>query len=392
MKNAKTEFDSWQSISLSLYMAIVGYGVMVGIPVISTAWAGKLGFTAEQVGRVAGADLGGLSIGAIITALIISRMNRRHLVLIGIFLTIVANYLCTIYDHYEVVLWLRALSGVGNGIYTAVAVAALGATIKPTRAYNFMLFAFAFSQAMEVRVLPQLSMDGIYWFFIGCFLITLLFIQWIVPYKVDNHDNNTITSSKKETLIPVYILWLCMAAIFISYINIGAYWVYIELASLSYGISESWTGGVLFWASLLTLVGCVFAAFFSKKYGLVKPLIGAQLMMIVIVGMLVNGITSINLLVSVFMFNFLWIFNDVFQMSTVATIDNKGSFAALIVGAQGLGQIVGPNIAASILGAQYGYSGVFLMCALTTALSVLVYLFMYKRLSLYAPKILTNPA
>jgi len=144
MKNAKTEFDSWQSISLSLYMAIVGYGVMVGIPVISTAWAGKLGFTAEQVGRVAGADLGGLSIGAIITALIISRMNRRHLVLIGIFLTIVANYLCTIYDHYEVVLWLRALSGVGNGIYTAVAVAALGATIKPTRAYNFMLFAFAF--------------------------------------------------------------------------------------------------------------------------------------------------------------------------------------------------------------------------------------------------------
>ena len=79
-------------------------------------------------------------------------------------------------------------------------------------------------------------------------------------------------------------------------------------------------------------------------------------------------------------------------MSTVATIDNKGSFAALIVGAQGLGQIVGPNIAASILGAQYGYSGVFLMCALTTALSVLVYLFMYKRLSLYAPKILTNPA
>ena len=44
MKNVKTEFDSWQSISLSLYMSIVGYGVMVGIPVISTAWAGKIRF------------------------------------------------------------------------------------------------------------------------------------------------------------------------------------------------------------------------------------------------------------------------------------------------------------------------------------------------------------
>ena len=387
MKRIKTEFDGWRSISLSLYMSIVGYGVMVGIPVISTAWAGKLGFTAEQVGRVAGADLGGLAFGAIITALVISKMNRRYLVLVGIILTIFANYLCTIYEHYDIVLWLRAISGIGNGIYTAVAVAALGATIKPTRAYNFMLFAFAFSQAMEIRVLPQLSMDGIYWFFIGWFLVTLLFIKWVVPFKAEDSSSKDIDSSKEETRIPTYILWLCMAAIFISYINIGAYWVYIELASLSYGIAEAWTGGVLFWGSLLTLIGCAFAAFFSNRYGLVKPLIGAQLMMIVIVGMLVSGISNISLLVSVFMFNFLWIFNDVFQMSTVATIDNKGSFAALIVGAQGLGQIVGPNIAASILGAEFGYGGVFFMCASATALSVIVYLFMYKRLRLYAPKL-----
>ena len=387
MKRIKTEFDGWRSISLSLYMSIVGYGVMVGIPVISTAWASKLGFTAEQVGRVAGADLGGLAFGAIITALVISKMNRRYLVLVGIILTIFANYLCTIYEHYDIVLWLRVISGIGNGIYTAVAVAALGATIKPTRAYNFMLFAFAFSQAMEIRVLPQLSMDGIYWFFIGWFLVTLLFIKWVVPFKAEDSSSKVIDSSKEETRIPTYILWLCMAAIFISYINIGAYWVYIELASLSYGISEAWTGGVLFWASLLTLIGCAFAAFFSNRYGLVKPLIGAQLMMIVIVGMLVSGISNMSLLVSVFMFNFLWIFNDVFQMSTVATIDNKGSFAALIVGAQGLGQIVGPNIAASILGAEFGYGGVFFMCASATALSVIVYLFMYKRLRLYAPKL-----
>jgi hypothetical protein len=46
-------------------MALVGYGVLVGIPVISTAWLELLGFTEVQVGRVAGADPGGLSLGAI---------------------------------------------------------------------------------------------------------------------------------------------------------------------------------------------------------------------------------------------------------------------------------------------------------------------------------------
>ena len=57
----RTVFDGWRSLSISLYMTLVGYAVLVGVPVISTAWVELLGFTEEQVGRVAGADLGGLS-------------------------------------------------------------------------------------------------------------------------------------------------------------------------------------------------------------------------------------------------------------------------------------------------------------------------------------------
>ena len=39
-------------------MALVGYGVLGGIPVISTAWIELLGFIDVQVGRVADADFG----------------------------------------------------------------------------------------------------------------------------------------------------------------------------------------------------------------------------------------------------------------------------------------------------------------------------------------------
>jgi len=75
-------------------------------------------------------------------------------------------------------------------------------------------------------------------------------------------------------------------------------------------------------------------------------------------------------------------------MATVATIDREGSFSALMPGAQGMGQIVGPNIAASILGANYGYGSVFFMCAIFTTLSILVYLIMRKRLEKYSPQLL----
>ena len=133
---------------LSLYMGLVGYGVMVGIPVISSAWSEKLGYTAEQVGRVAGADMGGLSLGAVVVAHHIEDEQKAFGCLR--FYYHFANYLCTVFEQYEIVLWLRVISGFGNGIYTGVAVAALGATIKPVRAFNLFLFAFAFSQALEI--------------------------------------------------------------------------------------------------------------------------------------------------------------------------------------------------------------------------------------------------
>lgn len=64
-----TVFAGWRSISISFYMALVGYGVLVGIPVISTAWVELPGFTEVQVGGVASADLGGLSLGAILISI-----------------------------------------------------------------------------------------------------------------------------------------------------------------------------------------------------------------------------------------------------------------------------------------------------------------------------------
>ncbi|MDP5070130.1 MAG: hypothetical protein NWQ45_04450, partial [Congregibacter sp.] len=78
--SVRTEFDNPRSLALSLYMSIVGYSVLAGIPVISSAWTSLLGFSEVQVGRVAGADLGGLSAGAILAAVFVARINRRTLV------------------------------------------------------------------------------------------------------------------------------------------------------------------------------------------------------------------------------------------------------------------------------------------------------------------------
>ena len=377
-----TAFDNWRSIVISLYMTLVGYGVLVGIPVISTAWVNLLGFSEVEVGRVAGADLGGLSLGAVLTAFFIARVNRRLLVLIGIAIAVLANGLCIKMVEYEQVLWLRLLAGIGSGIYTAVAVASLGASSKPARAYNLMLFAFAFSQAAEMQFLPMLSMEGIYWVFIICFLITLPFVGWIPAFadtKAQSLDQDTSSANVGQMPIPTYVPWLCLIAIAITYINIGAYWTYIELAALADQATPSWVSKILVWASFCSLVGCAFATVLSNRFGLIRPLLVALLSMALAVGLLANGITDQKIFISVFSFNFLWIFVDVYQMSTIANVDKTGRFASIIPAAQGVGQIIGPNIAASLLGLSLGYSAVFILGASAGIVALLIYAFIFMR-------------
>jgi len=371
-----TAFDGWRSLSISLYMTLVGYAVLVGVPVISTAWVELLGFTEEQVGRVAGADLGGLSLGAVFAALLVARINRRLLVLISVAIVILSNGMCMVYTDYETVLWLRVGAGFGSGIYTAVAVATLGGSSNPARAYNLMLFAFAFSQALEMQVLPMLSMNGIYLVFIGCYVAGLPFLHW-VPARPIEKVLADASQAARGPHVPAYIPWLVLAAIFFTYINIGSYWTYIELAALNAGIDGDYVGRLLVWTSFFSLVGCAVATVISNRFGLARPLLIALFSMAMVVGMLSFGINDINILVSMFSFNLLWIFVDVYQMATVANVDRSGAFASLMPGAQGLGQIVGPNVAASMLGAGLGYGRVFVMCSTAAIVGLLIYGAMY---------------
>ena len=379
--------DDWKSLIIALYMVLVGYGVLVGIPVISTAWVTKLGFTEVEVGRVAGMDLGGLAAGSVFTAWIIQKVNRRILVFFGIVIAVAANALCIRYVDYETVLYLRFMSGFGSGIYTSVAVAVFGMSIRPALAYNLMLFSFAFSQALEMQVLPQLSMNGIYMAFIVCFLITIPFLGWLQSYPVSrNSDQDQIQEQridKKLSLVP----WICLFAIFLTYINIGAYWTYIELAALDANTNADLVGSTLVWASFCSLLGCFIATLLSNRFGLIRPLLIALITMATGVGLLSFGITEPKFLMSVFTFNLLWIFTDVYQMGSLANFDHGGRYSAYLPASQGLGQIVGPNLAASILSLNLGYESVFMMCWAAAMLAMVIYWLLHRYLRANQPEL-----
>jgi predicted MFS family arabinose efflux permease len=394
----RTIFDDWRSLTIGIYMALVGYAVMVGLPVISTAWVENLGFTEVEVGRVAGADLGGLAIGAVISALFVATVNRRYMAAGAALVAIAANALCIVYQSYEAVLWLRLLAGIGAGVYTGIAVATIGGHSRPAFAFGLELFAFAGSQGAELKLLPYLTMEGIYIALIVTYVIGLLFISWLPKHPVEKALDVEVDIEEpggehhaEHRHVPAYVPWLVLTAIVLTYVNIGAYWTYIELSTVDSDASQEWVASMLWISSVFSVIGCLFAVLLSNRYGLARPLLVTLVFQAGIVFMLTFGITNATVAFSMFFFNFCWIFVDIYQAATIANVDHSGRFPAMIPAAQGLGNFLGPNIAASVLAWNFGYNGVFIMCAAASIAAMLVYLYMYLMLKKSIPALADAP-
>lgn len=380
----KTEFDRWQSLTIGIYMALTGYAVMVGLPVISTSWVTNLGFSDEQVGYVASADLLGLAIGAVLAYFVVARFDRRWLTLVSAGIAIAANLLCIYYQSYEATLGLRFAAGTGSGIYTGIAVATIGGHSRPAFAFGMELFAFAGSQGAELKFLPYLSIEGMYLAFAAAFAIGLLFITWLprrpaestldVELDIEEPDGDHHVESRH---VPRYVPWLVLTAVVFTYINIGAYWTYIELSTVDSQASPEWVASMLVYTSVFSVIGCLFAVLLSNRFGLARPLLVTLVFQATIVAMLVLGITNATVAFSMFAFNFCWIFVDIYQAATIANVDRSGRYVALLPAAQGLGNGIGPAIAASVLSLGLGYNGVFIMCAVASLVAMGVYLYMY---------------
>jgi predicted MFS family arabinose efflux permease len=382
---APTAFDKWQTVAIAIFIALIGYTVMVSFPVLATALVEKAGFSEVEVGQIWGADMLGFSVGAILVAFVVAGMNRRTIILVGVVLAVVANALCLVLDSYYAMIALRAAAGVGSGIFTAVSVVTLGGTTKPVVAFNLLLFGFAFSTAAELHFLPRLTMNEIYIFFMILAALCALLVRWI-PERPLNAEELALQEAGEDHVedwhVPRILPVICLIAVCFTYINIGGYYAYIELGALHDGVSVEWTGPVLTWSSIFAIVGCALA-YLATRWGLFKPLFISLITMGIVVAMPATGFSEVLFAVSVFGFMTLWTFIDVYQSAMLSHMDRAGSLVALLPSVQGFGQFIGPYLAAWVLTDQLKYREMFLvsgsMAFIALALYVLVSLFVRKR-------------
>jgi len=386
-------FDQPKAILAAVIISIVGNAVFIGMPMLVGSLADTLGFNDQQLGWLASADLMGIFVASIAASLLVNRVNRQILVYVGITVAILANYSSSIFHDFNSLFIIRIIAGLGEGMCYSIGVATIAGTHKTARNFSILLFVLVAVNAVELYTFPAISdkwgVDGIFIFFCAAFVITYFFVPWLPSSNKEASNQEIVTEAKQghKTTIPVWIPWLCLAAVACVYINVGAFWAFIERLGADANLSDDFISNTLALGTLFTLSGCAIATWMGNKYGQSKPLIAAFALMTAILFLLAFKVTPVSYVIAATVFNFCWLFIDVFQLGTIGNIDHSGKYAALVPGAQGFTQSISPAVAGYILSQGYGYAGVMMLCALGTISAMIIYTIVYAKLKQIAPDI-----
>jgi len=384
-------FDTPMAIAAAIIISFVGNAVVIGMPMLVGALADNLDFSEQQLGWLASADLGGMFLASILASMVITRVNRRHLAMMGIVIAIIANLLSAQFHDFNTLFYTRVIAGIGGGICYSLGVGCLAGTHHTARNFSLLMFALVAINAIELYTFPILSdawgINGIYYMFCLAFSLCLFAIPKLPSFKEKSNSVTTETSSDSTIKIPSYLPKLCLAAVCSFYITIGSFWAYIERAGVDAGLSDEFITNTLTISTLFTLLGCVVATWLSRRAGQSKPLLAALICMTGALSLLAMGINPLVFIIGNFAFNLMWLFVDIFQLGTISKLDPSGRYAALIPGAQGLAQTAAPTIAGYMLAQNAGYESVMILGAAGSAGAFIIYCVVYAKLKKIAPNV-----
>ena len=387
-------FDHPQAIFAAVVLGFAGTGVAMGLPLLVGSMAESLGFSDQELGWLASFDMGGLFVGSVLTSLVVTRVNRRFLAAVGLFLVILGNYLSTQSPDLLPLMLSRFCAGIGAGVCYSTCTASLAGSHNSARTFSILLFVLVVMNAFIFYIFPIIDgrwgVNGLFMFYLLEAVPILLILPLLPRYCLEETDEVEEVEASGPAIhlhIPLILPRLCLAAVFSFYILVGAYWAFIERAGVAVNIGTNFISGTLTWGQIFSISGTLLAVWLARRMGQSRPLLIALMVMMLTMLVLAGKVDKITFVFSVFSFSFFWIFIDVFQLGTLSNIDHSGRYAALVPACQGVAQAMAPSLAGMLLSYQLGYSAVMLMCSLASALAMCIYLYVYRKLLQVAPDI-----
>lgn len=393
-----TVFDNPRAIAAALVVGMLGNLIFMGAPFIVGSLVDTAAYTEQQAGWIFSADMAGLALGSVITALIVNRFSRRYIASAGALILIAGNVLSLSFHDVSTLLVIRIFAGVGSGILYSVSIANLSGTHKTARNFSILLFLLLAQGSVEALTLPLLSgylgINGIFLFFIACTIVGAPLIYWLCPFPIEKPiaaRTGIASTTDGAPALPRYLPVMYLLSIVAYTVVIGAVWTYIERAGIDVGIAPPTVSKILSIVNLTGIIGALIAVWLCSRWGQGKMLLASLLGVSIVFAVIGANLTFTSYVSGLIVFNILWVLVNVYQMGTLANLDPTGRFGALVPFAQDTAAAIGAPVAGAILANGFGYSTILFFGAGCALLSFFVFLPAYLRVRTLAPDIADAP-
>ena len=344
----KVDIDSMKLLVATLVIHTVGPQTVIVLPGFVQGLVEYVGFSDQQAGVIASAEMWGMASATLIMMYLFSRVAWRKIFAISLLLMLVGNLASMFASGLYAYCSCRFLVGLGGGAIVAVSYAVFGLTSKADRNFGlgimFVLVYGAVVFPLMPGLLSAMGMNGVLLFFASLAAIALFFVRYM-PDSGEEHQD------KDENAVKISdgLGYLALAAMLVYFIANFAVWSYFFRLGVEAGLTEQVVGNGLSVSQFLGIAGAFTAALLGSRYGRIMPLsagiLGAGLVVLIFLG----SVNAIVFTVIACVFNYCWNMTHPYLLAAMASFDPSGKMVVYATAMQFIGISVGPALGAALI-------------------------------------------
>ena len=342
------DIDAPRSLLSAFLVGVIAPEVFIVQPGFVQGMVEQLGFSEQDAGYVASAEMLGLAATTILMTFVAHRFNWRRVIFYSVIVMFAANALCTVKQDLGSFTVLRFVAGLGAGSLVSLGFAAVGLSRNPDRNFGLLIMWVLVYGAIGLLLMPSAyaatGMNGVLWFFA---FFPLLAIPVLRHFPLTGENVSQVEADALNLRKPLRIT--ALMAMLSYFLAQGVVWAYLFLIGLAGGLDEQQVANGLMLSQFAGILGALAAATAGSRFGRAKPLllgiVGGALCLYFIVG----EFSFLVFAVTVCVYNFFWNLVHPYLLAAMASFDRRGRVVVHAVAMQMIGLAIGPGLAASVI-------------------------------------------
>jgi MFS family permease len=193
------------------FLASAGLFYVNIMPTIVSGLIEALGFTNQQAGNVASANMYGAAVGALLIVFLVKRLNWQIAATAFLCGLILIDFLSMKLTDPLVLVVIRFVHGFIGGMLVGTGFSLIARTLQPDRTFGVLLFVqFGFGGLGIMFIpgmVPTFGTPVLFWSLIAFSAATFVMMPFLPEYEIDHEEQ--VRASESAT--PVLMLPLCLA-------------------------------------------------------------------------------------------------------------------------------------------------------------------------------------